>query len=117
MVQLTDPVRTAPARGRPSVDTGRQRLLAALLLTGLAGAAYAQGAFYPRGQAWLAVLLTAAGCLALTIRPNRHATDPHGTDRHTTDRHTTDPHGTDLRGRRHAADLRGRRHLGSAALV
>jgi hypothetical protein len=77
MVRLTDAGVdadvAAPAEGRPSADTdtSAQWLLATLLLTGLAGAAYAQGAFYARGQLWLAVLLAIAGCLALTGTPMR----------------------------------------------
>lgn len=73
MVRLTDAGVAAPAEGRPaaSTDSSAQWLLAALLLTGLAGAAYAQGAFYARGQLWLAALLASAGCLALTGTPIR----------------------------------------------
>ncbi|MFL6162009.1 MAG: O-antigen ligase family protein [Jatrophihabitantaceae bacterium] len=61
----------AEVAGEPTARAAdiRQQLLAAVLLTGLAGAGYAQGAFYPRGQAFLAVLLLVAGALALTIRP------------------------------------------------
>jgi hypothetical protein len=87
MVQLTDDAVTGPAEGwpddarpaerrpddagaRPANPAGstRQRLLAALLISALAGAAFAQGAFYTRGQVWLGGLLALAGCLALTIR-------------------------------------------------
>jgi hypothetical protein len=73
MIQATDSVVAAPASrsATATTGTGRQQLLAGLLLTALAGAACAQGAFYSRGQGWLVVLLTAAGCLALTIRPIR----------------------------------------------
>jgi len=91
MVQLTDAAVAGPDEGRPDdaegrlrnagdrlevaggrsaeTDSARRRTLAGLLITALAGAAFAQGAFYPRGQAWLAGLLALAGCLALTIRP------------------------------------------------
>jgi hypothetical protein len=64
-------VRLEVAAGRPAetADSARRQTLAGLLITALAGAAFAQGAFYPRGQAWLAGLLALAGCLALTIRP------------------------------------------------
>jgi len=94
VVQLTDAAVAEPAENRADggqpkakrpdgnrpdqADAVRQRALAGLLISALAGAAFAQGAFYPRGQVWLAGLLALAGCLALTIRrmrprPNRLA--------------------------------------------
>ena len=75
MVELTDAVVAEPA-SRAVTEAGRQRLLAGLLLTALAGGTYAQGAFYPRGQAWLAALLLVAAGLALAIRPIRLARRP-----------------------------------------
>jgi len=85
MVQLVNPVdaafRTAVPAERPEAGTrpageARQRLLAALLLTGLAGAACAQGAFYLRGQVFLAAVLAGAGCLALAIHQFRTGSRP-----------------------------------------
>lgn len=85
MVQLINPTdsafRTAvpaapPEAGVRASEEARQRLLAALLLTGLSGAACAQGAFYLRGQVFLAAVLTGAGCLALAIRRFRSEPRP-----------------------------------------
>jgi O-antigen ligase len=76
MVQLTHhPAASQAPFEPPSQPTpdARQSLLAAALLTGLAGASYAQGAFYPRGQAFLGILLLVAGAAALAIRPLRPA--------------------------------------------
>src|SRR5690348_9911978 len=74
MVQLAHSQDTSQLSREPatrSAQDGRQTLLAAALLTGLAGASYAQGAFYPRGQLFLAALLLVAGAAALAIRPIR----------------------------------------------
>ena len=73
MVEFTHPAVAAPTSRATASIASRQRLLAGLLLAALAGGACAQGGFYPRGQAWLAALLTLAAGLAMVIQPVRLA--------------------------------------------